>query len=563
MIFKFLYYSCLNCFLLIIFAVKANATPQALPGSIDAGRIITKEKIDSFPEIPVAPIIVPEVEPTINLPENINKIHFQLKEVVIDGVASLNFNQLLNAYNPYLNKEVSLSVAWTIANNVTKAYKDAGYFLSRAYVPAQTIKNGKIIIKVIEGYIGKVDIPEPLRKNYIVQSYVSQLMLDRPLSIKNLESFLLRMNDIPGYSFRSVISPILENSEQVQLSLIQLPEKSKASINIDNFSSRYMDSTEASAAYTTSFLPFHQTTLSLMSSVPLNRLSYASLKHSILVAPNTNLDFDFSTSKTAPAYNLKYLEIKSNANSSKIGINYQWVRQRLENFSTKIIFNTINVDSNVLGDPLVRDRIRVVRTGFAYDLTDKWLGYNLVDFTLSAGIKGLGSNSSNDANISRINAKPNFIKTEFSLSRLQQIKENWSLFGSSIGQLSSGTLYSTEQFGYGGSSIGRAYDYSEITGDKGIKTTLELRYDGLKEFDKFKVQLFGFYDIGAVWNFSSADQAKKVSAASAGIGANFITWLNQRGSIGLAWPLTRDIYTPIYGGNKRNPRLMLQLTQEF
>jgi hemolysin activation/secretion protein len=438
--------------------------------------------------------------------------------------------QMSDTYAKYIGNEVALSSAWTIVDAITKRYRDNGYFLCRAYVPMQNIKNGKLIIKVVEGYIAKVEMPEQARKHSVVQSYINKLMLNKPTKIEDVEGFLLRLNDLPGYSFRAVISSIKDEEGQVLLTLTQTDKKGRGAINIDNFSSRYVGSTETMASYSTSLLSLQQTTISVVSGLPIGRLTYGALSHAIVIAPDTTLNLNISATKTYPGYALKHLDLNSFASSSSVGLQYQLIRQRQENLSAEIKLTSTDVSSDVLGVALARDHVRALRAGFSYDLSDRWGGGNIVDFALSRGIYGLGANSSDNKYSSRAGASPNFTKADLSISRLQTINENWLLFAVSNGQIASGTLYSSEQCGYGGQSIGRAYDLSEITGDQGASAELEVRYTGLKTHEAVTVQPYGFYDIGKAWNFADSQESNQ-SGASAGFGMRFSTKWFESGNI--------------------------------
>jgi hemolysin activation/secretion protein len=76
------------------------------------------------------------------------------------------------------------------------------------------------------------------------------------------------------------------------------------------------------------------------------------------------------------------------------------------------------------------------------------------------------------------------------------------------------------------------------------------------------MQPYSFWDIGEVWNRSQS-QPRIESGASAGFGIRVATQWHESANIGVAWPLTREIATPIYGGNNYAPRFLLQLGQDF
>jgi hemolysin activation/secretion protein len=44
------------------------------------------------------------------------------------------------------------------AERITKAYKDKGYVVARAFVPAQDVRDGVVEIRVVEGRYERIDI---------------------------------------------------------------------------------------------------------------------------------------------------------------------------------------------------------------------------------------------------------------------------------------------------------------------------------------------------------------------------------------------------------------------
>ncbi len=548
--------------------ISFAANAQVITGPSDEGRVKPLEKMTMPDRGTTAPHMVAPEEPLATpAPKEAKSIHFTLNAVEIKGMTAFAPEQMAEAYAEYLHQPVTLDVAWVIADRITAQYRNAGYFLSRAYVPEQHIKEGVITIGVVEGYIGKVELPDGAEvKDYrVVRAYINRVLAQKPITMDALESMLLRVNDLPGYHFQAVLSPLREkggDEAAVKLSLTPSKKDGKGSVTFDNLSSRFLGPNEVSATYATSLLPLQQTTVSGLSSVMEDKLRYGIIAHTMTVAPDLTLELNGGVTKANPGYTLEPFEIDSLSTSLGASLNYQWVRQRRENLALKLALDGRDVRTNILHTPLTRDHIRALRLSATADRQDSWRGYNTASVTLSQGIDGLGASKKGELNLSRGDAVPDFRKAEMSLSRLQGITDDWSLLASASGQTASGTLYSSEQFGYGGQAFGRAYDASEITGDKGVGAALELRYGGLNVGEFIRPQPYAFYDIGRVWN-SSAGQPKEASGSSAGAGVRFTTPWHQTGNIGLAWPLSRDIATPIYGASEQGPRILLQLGQEF
>ncbi len=548
----------------VLLAGSTTVVFAQVPGPADAGRVRQEDKLP--PDQPrLKPNAAPSAPPPSDIPDGAKRVRFVLKSVRIEGMTVFPQSDFVDLYKPYLGKTVSLELAWQVANAITQRYRDQGFFLSRAYVPAQKGRKGLILIKVVEGYIGKIDLPPEYSDNIVLQAFRQRLLSKKPIKSDYLESILLRLNDYPGLSFRSVLSQIEEERAPegaVQLSLVPEAKPSERNISFDNFGSRFLGPYEMQAGYTTSFRPGHLTTLSAMMSLPTNEMQYGTISHSIAVAPNYTLQFSAGRTLAYPGYTLSPLEMESVSTSLSTRLSYQWIRQRQKNLNVFVSFDTRDTDGDILGGlPLSRDRLRVLRAGLTYDVVDDWNGSNILSFTLSKGLRIMGASGEGDPNLSRAEAIPDFVKVDAQASRLQVLNEEWSVLGALSAQWSSAPLLSSEEFGYGGQSFGRAYDSSEITGDSGLNASLEVRYGGVPEWQSFTFSPYAFFDAGIVWNRDTT-QEQQSTGASTGLGMRVNVVNGLLGNVGLAWPLGRQPSTPI-NGEAGNPRIFLNISHQF
>ncbi len=550
---------------LLALSTAAHAQVVNIPGSADAGRINPKENL---PELKGKEdkIELPKAEPAAQAPEGAKKVHFTLKEVEIKGSTVFTNEQLAEIYQPYIGKETTMDVAWEIAAKITDKYHNAGYFLSRAYVPEQFVKHGKIIIKISEGYIGDVELDNKIAGRRIVKSMIADIKSKKPVKASEVESFLLRLNDLPGTSYRAVLSTNDEkgaDENSVKLTLVATKEKGHGSVSFDNYGSRFLGPNEMTVSYQTSIIPQEQTTVSVLTSTPTNELKYGSIEQSIPIFSDISLDLNASKTKAEPGYSLSQYDIDSEATSMSAAVKYQAIRQREKNLSLKFDFDGKNTSNTISDVPFNRDHVRAVRGTADFDMFDKWQGYDSIDFILSQGIAGLGASDKGDPSLSRLEALPDFTKVNLSLSRMQRISDDWNIIGSLSGQKASGPLFSSEEFGYGGQVFGRAYDSSEITGDDGVDASLELRFQKFAEiWHDFSPIPYIFYDAGKVWSYDSS-QVDTASGSSAGFGIRFASLYQITGNLGLAFPITREQANPIYGQDNNGPRILLQISKGF
>jgi len=476
---------------------------------------------------------------------------FQLRNVNIKGVTIFPKPTLDDIYKPYLGKHITLDIISMMAEQITEHYRDEGYFLSRAYVPAQEINDGIITIDVVEGYIAEVKLDETIAKYSLVQTLVQQLIAQRPLNAYKLESFMLQLNDLPGIKFRAFIEP-LESADigAVKLSLHKTEEKGRSIIKLDNFGSRFLGPYQGTVIYQNSFLPLQKTTLSTLVSLPVNELKYIGIQHQIPIYPDWNIDFSGSY--------INANDINSESMELGIGISYQHIRQWQRNLIFSLGLDGKNTNGDVLNNtPLIRDHIRALRWCADFDIADKWMGYNYINTSINQGLEVLDSSAAGDTNLSRAKAKPNFTTLKIDYTRHQAIGVNWLAIAKFSGQVASSSLFSAEEFSYGGRDFGRAYDSSEIAGDHGTAAGIELRYINIIPWGNISLTPYAFGDVGKIWNKDFG--GKSNSAASTGFGARFDHASGIYSNIGLAWPIGRKPATPIYGG-ANNPRIIFEVS---
>ena len=73
-----------------------------------------------------------------------------------------------------LDREVGMTIGQMqeVANAVTQYYRNAGFILAQAYIPAQDVASGVVVIEVIEGTLGN-DAPVATGRTRIVVFYAS------------------------------------------------------------------------------------------------------------------------------------------------------------------------------------------------------------------------------------------------------------------------------------------------------------------------------------------------------------------------------------------------------
>ena len=550
-----------------LFLCEDAFAQSPLPGPADAGRIRPQ------PEKILPPKPAPRPLPTLSIPETpapetAKTISFVLQSLRIEGMSAFAQQDMADIYRPLIGQKIPLSRLWEIAGRITERYQQAGYFLSRAYVPAQEIENGAIILRVTEGYISDIRIEGASASphNPLIQQLKARILRQKPARTQALENALLLLNDIPGLSFEAVLSPMAQNAPEGAACLILREHKTpgRGRAVLDNHGSRFAGPHRASLAYEKSFLPNQNTTLSALADLPrANELWAVDIAHEIKILPEVGLGLSLGKTLSKPGYTLATSDIESHALNWGLSLDWSAIRQRTHSVTLGLALEGHNTDTDFLNTPMTRDRVRALRLNGTYEGDDPLGGYNTLKLALSRGLSGLSANEPDAPDLSREGARPDFTKLEATWQRSQFITPDWLAAATITGQRASRTLYSSEEIGFGGPFLGRAYDSSEITGDHGLGGSVEVQYTGLAPINGLTLAPSFFYDIGKVWTIDAGSNNTR-TLADAGIGLSLShAPSGLSGTLTIAQPLSKSIDTPIYGNNGNNPRLYVQIGWGF
>jgi len=220
-------------------------------------------------------------------------------------------------------------------------------------------------------------------------------------------------------------------------------------------------------------------------------------------------------------------------------ISYPLVRARALTLIGKASLNDWRSSADENSVAKIRDRLRVARVGIEF-MTERKTRLQ-GEVWLARGLGFDAMTKAGDPLASRPNASGRFTKAEFTVRVTQPLAGKLRLQGMLTGQYSTKPLLSVEEFSLGGSRVGRAFDFNEITGDHGIGGMIEVAYrlGGTKGAVK-KFELFAYADGGATFRKRGTPQLPdKQWLAGAGVGSRFtIAGLQLSGEIGV--PVARS-----------------------
>lgn len=564
--------------MLVAVAIPGITFAQLVPSSADVSRLSQNLQKPTVAPKTVGGVATPHMQKFQATP-GADKVQFDLKRINLEGNTVYSYQELAPLFQGYVGHKTSLAGLESVAHEITLKYRSAGYVLSRAIIPAQTIKNGTVTIQVIEGYVGNVaPVGYVQGAGPLLNKYGQKIAQSKPLNINTLERYALLANDIPGMNqVKVVLQPPGPRAPLGSTNLAFAPDFSKASgfVTYDNRGTKYLGQNEFSVGGTVNSLiqSGDQLGVQALTSNNINEEYFNVFDLQPIGATGSTFNLSGSFSKTTPGFIITPLKVVGISREVVATVRVPVIRSRKQNLYTNLSFDYLNSKTQFynVNPPLVlyNDHVRSLRLGVDYFLQDSLAGADQISGQISHGINVLGASPRNFTpstpppiilGYSRLQGDPQYTKFNGTLSRLQGVTQNISVLVAGIGQYTNQPLLSSEQFAFGGAQYGQAYDPAEITGDKGVAAKAELRYNVNPNYRFLNsAQYYAFYDIGKIWNvlpvgLTGIQQVQSAASTGVGVRVNFNPYVY--GSAVFADPLTRKVAT----NNSTAPRIFVSLT---
>jgi len=421
-------------------------------------------------------------------------------------------------------KELTLPEIEALAGRITAHYRNRGYVLARAYVPAQEIRDGTLEIAVLEGRVGKIDVRGAWwHSPDLLKSYVAPPEQAPVFHAGRYERGLLLLNDLPGLKVTSTLKPGAEVGTTDVVLDVEKDRPITGSVEANNHGARLTGRHRFGVSFDLNNPLGFGDSLSArgVMSEEGTDVWFARGAYTIPVSTwGTRVGGAFAHVKAAVGGEFRELGIAGTGDVGSFFITHPFLRGRAFNLYGQVGFDYKNFKNVILGTAANRDRLRVATAGGAFDAIDGWRGLSTAAVTLHQGFGGLldGLKSDNDPRASRAGAGGEFTKLTVNLARLQQVIGPISLFLRGEGQWASTRLVSPEQFFVGGVGTVRGYPLAEIQGDHGYALTSELRWSapGFSDVPAFfgrrwgeLFHIFGFVDNGKVFVIDPIPKQKR------------------------------------------------------
>jgi hemolysin activation/secretion protein len=401
-----------------------------------------------------------------------------IKAIEVTGNSLLPAEQLREVVASSEGKMLTLADLQRLANAITALYRKAGYPYSRAYVPAQTLQDGRVRIAIVEARYDDVKLRNNSRARDVVPNVpLSELTVGTPVAQAALDRALLLVSDIPGTTVKGTLRPGHTTGSSELLVDVDPAALISGNVSLDDYGNAATGRPRANANVIVAEPLRLGDSLSLSALTAGRGLNYGGLGYAIPVhGPATVVNVEAS----ALSYRVVYgnaVDLDARGTADVVGGGVKQVLFRSTNVN---LYGQISYDETRLRDHLGASAIRTDRHTDdlrvrLFGSTDDATGITSASIGVTGGHLGFDDEATYLADAAGPRAGGGFIKFNVDVSRTQSLTDKTSLFGSFDYQTANTNLDSSEQFFVGGPNNARGYDNGVASGTLGNSFTLELR----------------------------------------------------------------------------------------
>jgi hemolysin activation/secretion protein len=576
------------------------ATLSALPPAAqaqqqvpDAGRTLRETQQPApapFRPAPPAPRIETPERPALTAPA---AARFYVKTFRVTGSTAFSAARLEQLLQDLAGHEFGLAELQEAAARITRFYREQGYPVARAYLPAQDVRDGVVEIAVLEGRYGRIELNNRSRvKDEVVLRHLAPLAPGAVIEDKPLERSLLLLYDLAGVAAPGA-APRQDAAENEPLTLRMAPAPggvvtdatlrpgastgesdlavslapspfASGSAELDNYGNRYTGEWRASGSFVLASPTGYGDLFSARLSSTGAGLTTARLAYQLPVGGDgLRLGAAYSSTDYQIGKSFSALDASGNARVATLSASYPFVRSLGINLSGQIAFDDKRLEDRLGATGVVTPkRNDGVTAGLSGTSTD--MARNAASSFSLAAVSGrlrLDSAQAQIADDAGPRTSGSFNKWNYALSRLQQIRGPLSGFASISGQRAGKNLDSSEHFLLGGPFGVRAYPQGEAAGDDGFVFTAELRYRVQHAWAE-GMELVALFDYGEsrIEHQAPASGSNRRTLSGAGLGMNFSSGSDWLLRAAWSWHTGRE---PATSDTPRSGRGWLQLAKFF
>jgi hemolysin activation/secretion protein len=482
----------------------AQSAPPNVPFGIgDAVRESNESRRAPLPRAPAALVLPHLVEPQFMLKD---KETLFVRSLKVEGSNLVDDAEVRGILAPYENRKLTLAKIFEAADKITTLYREHGYLVASAYVPAQDARRGVLRIKVVPGRYGAITIKNSslVRDDYLQAVVDHAFAGSRFIHQAELERAMLEIYDLPGAGMPRAAIAAGRQPETTDFQF-GVPEARRFDGYLlgDNFGAPFVGRDRLSGGLNVNSPLGYGDRLSAFgiisqdSGIVNGRAAYS-----------FPIGYDGLRAEVA-AYRTTYvlggtfagLDATGTANAVTGTLTYPILRGRDDSVYISGNYSHKMLNDNILGISIADRKLDSGTAAITRDTVGTLIGLPLTTNTnlaFTAGRVNFPDPTQLAANVAGPDTAGDYEKVDLTFTATLALAEKLSLSTHFSAQKSlSGNLDSSEQMSLTGIWGVRSFDEG-LSGDSGYLVTPELKY-ALPDIYAWHHSIGLFTDVGAVW----------------------------------------------------------------
>ena len=133
-----------------------------------------------------------------------------------------------------MKRGITLGQIESIADKITKFYRERGFILAKAYIPKQEVRDGIVTLTLLLGILGSVEVHNNDIYDASTLKSVFDDLLTRPVTSAQIEENLYLINDFPGLAVNGFFEPGYQVGDTKLNINVKQEKRYKANVRLDN-----------------------------------------------------------------------------------------------------------------------------------------------------------------------------------------------------------------------------------------------------------------------------------------------------------------------------------------
>jgi hypothetical protein len=199
---------------------------------------------------------------------------FRLNGIQVQGNTVMGKEHIVSIVQPYVGTMMTSAELKAITAKITQLFVDQGYATTKCIIPAQQVSNGVVVLKVVEGKLGQIQLSGAETYLYDVRLFLAQLhdLQGKVIHLPTLNNRLRLLSQLPATRVQPTLVQQAEGVTDLVLKLTDLEDQFSLSVN--NSGSRFTGKNRISSSAVFNNVTGNSDVLTMALTTSLNNVKY-------------------------------------------------------------------------------------------------------------------------------------------------------------------------------------------------------------------------------------------------------------------------------------------------